>query len=457
MFRHRLFKQTFKPTNTMTKQTETQASAQAEIEDFKGIYQERLRAIVREGLLLMIEQEVTALCGESYRPSASVHRRAGNELVTIQTTSGKERISKLRVREMLPSGLEREVKLKSYSEVKRRKGMFDEVLEAICHGASGNGVSKMLGVSASTVCESWKTRSKELLDEFRGRDLSEIDVVAMMVDGVFPGKDSCVVVALAIDIHGDKHLLDFEEGSSENAEVVKGLFARLHARGLKAGSARRLLLVRDGSDAIAKAVRHFWPDAVQQECLVHIERGLCGKISWKYHHEVVKRVNRLRGVEGAEAGKEAFDELVEFIKSKNLAAAESLESRKDGILSFHRLNVPATLNVTFLSTNHIENVMRNSRGMIGKVCRWNAQTDQLTRWMGVALLRAQEGFRRVRGHKEMGALAAALERSGSAALSLRSSPATPARSSAGEHNELAGEIGFSYQISISQPAEILTI
>ena len=430
---------------------------QAGIEDFNGIFQERLRGIVRDGLLLMFEQEVTSLCGEPYRPTESAYRRAGSERVTIQTTSGKELISKRRVREMLPNGLEREVKLKSYSEVKRRKGMFDEVLESICHGASGNGVGKLLGVSASTVCEGWKARSKELLDEFRGRDLSEVEVVALMVDGIFPGKDRCVVVALAIDIHGHKHLLDFEEGSSESAEVVKGLFARLHARGLQAGVARRLLLVRDGSEAIAKAVRHFWPDAVQQECLVHVERGLCGKLSWKHQGEVVKRMNRLRGVEGAEAGEEAFEELLEFVRDKNLAAAESLESRKDGILAFHRLNVPATLNVTFLSTNHIENVMRNSRGTIGRVCRWNDKTDQLSRWMGVALLRAQEGFKRVRGHQELSALAAALQRAGSAASSLRSSVAPPARSSAKEHSELVGAISFSYQIFISQPAEILTI
>lgn len=447
----------FKSTNTMTKQTGMQGSAQAGIEDFNGIFQERLRGIVRDGLLAMFEQEVTSLCGEAYRPTASVHRRAGSEMVTIQTTSGKELISKRRVREVLPSGLEREVRLKSYDEVKRRKGMFDEVLEAICHGASGNGVGKMLGVSASTVCEGWKARSKELLDEFRGRDLSEIDVVAMMVDGVFPGKDSCVVVALAIDSEGNKHLLDFEEGSSESAEVVKGLFARLHARGLQAGTVRRLLLIRDGSEAIAKAVRHFWPDAVQQECLVHVERGLCGKLSWKHQKEVVERMNRLRRVQGAEAGEEAFEELLEFVRGKNLAAAESLESRKDGILSFHRLNVPATLNVTFLSTNHIENVMRNSRGMIDKVCRWHPKTDQLARWMGVALLRAQEGFRRVRGHKELGDLATALGRAGSAASSLRSSSAPPARPSAEEHCELARETTFSYRMSISQPAEILTI
>ena len=60
--------------------------------------------------------------GETCRPTESAHRRAGTEMVTIQTTSGKERISKRRVREMLPNGQEREVRLNSYTEVKRRRG-----------------------------------------------------------------------------------------------------------------------------------------------------------------------------------------------------------------------------------------------------------------------------------------------------------------------------------------------
>jgi len=55
-----------------------------------------------------------------------------------------------------------------------------------------------------------------------------------------------------------------------------------------------------------------------------------------------------------------------------------------------------------------------------------------------------------------GDLAAALGRAGSAASSLRSSSAPPSRPSAGEHSELASESGFSYRMSISQPAEILT-
>jgi hypothetical protein len=74
----------FKSTNTMSKQTGMQAAAQAGIEDFNGIFQERLRGIVRDGLLAMFEQEVTSLCGETYRPSESLHRRAGSDPVTIQ-------------------------------------------------------------------------------------------------------------------------------------------------------------------------------------------------------------------------------------------------------------------------------------------------------------------------------------------------------------------------------------
>jgi hypothetical protein len=102
--------------------------------------------------------------------------------------------------------------------------------------------------------------------------------------------------------------------------------------------------------------------------------------------------------------------VLKYVKERNFAAFEALSARRDVILAFHRLNVPATLNVTFLSTNHIENVMGNARGTIGRVCRWHDDTNQVARWMAVALLRAQSGFRRVRGHEQLAELAAALVR-----------------------------------------------
>ena len=386
------------------------APVQAGIEDFKGIFQERLRAVVREGLLSLIAQEVTELCGAIHRPDSGIYRRGGSEEVTIRTMAGKERILKQRVRALAEDGMEREVRLNTYAEIRRSKGMFDEILEGMTHGASSAGVGRMTGTSKGTVAKAWKVRSNELLTAFRARDLTGIDVLAIYLDGVFLGNERCVVVAMAIDVNGFKHLLDFEEGSSESAAVVNGLLAKITARGLVVGRGRRVLVLRDGSAAIAKGVGEFWPDAVQQECLVHVERVVCAKLSHKHKRGFVEQMNILRGVQGAEAGEEAFDGVLKYVKERNFAAYEALSARRDAILAFHRLDVPSTLNVTFLSTNHIENVMGNARGTIGRVCSWRDDTNQVARWMAVALLRAQSGFRRVRGHEQLKDLADALKR-----------------------------------------------
>jgi hypothetical protein len=50
-------------------------------------------------------------------------------------------------------------------------------------------------------------------------------------------------------------------------------------------------------------------------------------------------------------------------------AALVLRRRKAGLLTFHRLDVPSTLNITFLSTNLIENVLRYWREATGNIKR----------------------------------------------------------------------------------------
>lgn len=101
VFQHRLFlNKRLKPTNTMKRNKGVKAPVQAGIEDFKGVFQDRIRAMVRQGILDIMAQEVTDLCGEIHRPDAGIYRRAGTEPVTIRTSSGKERIAKRRVRAM---------------------------------------------------------------------------------------------------------------------------------------------------------------------------------------------------------------------------------------------------------------------------------------------------------------------------------------------------------------------
>ena len=69
------------------------------------------------------------------------------------------------------------------------------------------------------------------LAELLSRDLSGLDLVALMIDGVHFA-ESCCVVALGIGIDGVKHPLALVEGSTENATLVTGLLVDLRERGL---------------------------------------------------------------------------------------------------------------------------------------------------------------------------------------------------------------------------------
>jgi transposase-like protein len=64
---------------------------------------------------------------------------------------------------------------------------------------------------------------------------------------------------------------------------------------------RRLLAVLDGSAALKKAVRKFFPDAEIQRCLVHKERNIRARLSKRDWGELARHFKRLRQVQGAEA------------------------------------------------------------------------------------------------------------------------------------------------------------
>jgi hypothetical protein len=74
------------------------------------------------------------------------------------------------------------------------------------------------------------------------------------------------------------------------------------------------------------------------------------------------------------------------------------------------LNVPLTLNVSLLSTNLIENAIHNYRRQTRRVTRWNPASNQVDRWSATALLWVERGFRKIKGHEDLGALILALKR-----------------------------------------------
>ena len=396
--------------------------AQASESEAVDLLQQTLRQSVRLALYDAMEQEVNLLCGAKHKPSESEYKRVGSEHGSVYLDGEKEAIKRPRVRTS-----EGEVQLEVYQAASSQRNLFKEVVSYMEQGLSQRGAARVnsKSLSKSAASRMWYEKSVEQLAYLRSRSLTELNILALMIDGVRLADGVWIVVAMGIDTDGEKIMLDFEEGSSESAAVVSDLIQRLKERGVSSTEERALLVVRDGSAAIKKAVKEHWPNAIQQECIIHMHRHTRDKLRTRDRAEFDRLCKILRDAEGREAGEEAFEDLMDFVSGRNAAAALALRARKEDLTAFHRLNMPSTLNVTFLNTNCIENAFRNWREATGNVKRWSLKSDMVSRWAASGMLWAESGFNKIRHAKDLGALAVGLSASVTPS-SLRSEDSTPA-------------------------------
>lgn len=364
----------------------------------------------RRALMSLMAREVELLCGESYCPKPdAVYRRAGSGSGRAYFEGQAERIKRPRVREETADGRERESELISYELGRSRAHLSGQIMQMMEGGMSLRGIERMdkRGFSASTAQKILVEESARNVQRLRERDLSEQEFIGLMIDGVFLTREVVVLVAIGFCSDGRKVVLDFVRGSTENYELSRDLLSRLVKRGF-ASATERLLAVMDGAEGIIKAIREFFPTVELQRCWVHKERNLHTYLSRKDHAECSHLMDRVRKAQGARDGEEAYAELKSFLEKRNQGAAQSLQEGGEELLTFHRLNVPSTLNISFLSTNLIENVMLNYRRTTDRVTKWSGKEDQVDRWSAMALLQAEEGFRKIRHHRDLPKLIAAL-------------------------------------------------
>lgn len=390
---------------------QTPSAAQAVSAENRESFMTLLRDSLRATAERMLEDEVNALCGESHRPEVGAqYRRAGSESGTCYAEGRRETILRPRVRKQVGDGTEREHVLASYRAIREPGNNAAAVVTALRAGMSTRSQAwANEGVMSKTAASRhWIAATAAKIAELRERDLSKTAFFGIMLDGVFMGDDAVVVVALGLTCTGEKMVLDFEVGSSENAVVSTALTARLQRRGFGPLPGYRLFAVLDGAEALKSAVLAIWPTACIQRCLVHKERNLYSYLRKGDHAEAARLWQRLRLAQGEVAGREALAQLRTFLLPLNAAATASLDEAGEALITLHKLNVPATLNGTLLSTNAIENVMRNYRGQTARVARWRLETNQLSRWTATALLHVELGFHRLKGHADLPQLVAAL-------------------------------------------------
>jgi putative transposase len=371
-----------------------------------GMAQQGVGNLMREaGLVLMglvMEEEVRQLAGERYQPQADRPvQRWGKEAGYCVVDGQKVPIERSRLR----TKDNREQRLGSYEMFQRNTPREQAVWEKMMRGLTTRNYGpvvrdfqKAYGIEKSAVSDNFIEASREKLKELMERPLGDLQLCAVLIDGT-PFHDRQMIVAMGINVDGQKTVLGLREGASENATVVSELLEDLTRRGLDFSVPR--LYVLDGGKALAAAVRRHAGDAgLIQRCQVHKRRNVIDHLPEEHKAAVKKKLqNAYLMMEYADA-KRALERLHRELLDINPSAARSLEEGLEETLTVHRLRVTPRLRRTLSSTNVIESAFSIVETVCRNVKRWRPG-DQIERWVGSGLLVAERQFRKVTGHREI--------------------------------------------------------
>jgi len=363
----------------------------------------------------MMDADVAALVGPKGRHLTDrVAVRHGSQDGSV--TLGGRRIAVRRPRVRAADGAG-EVAVASYELFSATEVLGRMALERMLAGLStrryGHGLEPVGGqvevraasTSRSAVSRRFVVATEHALADLMAADLSGLDLVAVMVDGVGFAGHLCVV-ALGIGIGGIKHPLALVEGSTENATLVRDLLVGLRERNLDV--TRPILAVLDGSKALSRAVRDVFDKPVIQRCQEHKIRNVRGRLPDKLRSLVRRRMREAYHAETALAAEAKLTALAKELDKTHPGAAASLREGLQETLTVLRLGVPPTLARTLRSTNPIESMISICRNHCTNVKRWR-DGQMALRWCAAGMVEATTQFRRVNGHIHLPKLRAALE------------------------------------------------
>jgi transposase-like protein len=261
-------------------------------------------------------------------------------------------------------------------------------------------------ISKSAVSRRFVAMTEHALTDLLAADLSGLDLVAIMIDGVHFADHLCVV-ALGIGIDGTKYPLAVVEGSTENTTLVRGLLVGLRDRGLDV--TRPTLAVLDGAKALSAAVREVFDQPVIGRCQLHKLRNVQDHLPQKMRGPVGRRMRAAYHADSALQAQAQLEALAAELDKTHPGAAGSLREGLAETLTVLRLGVPPTLARTLRSTNAVESMISICRNHSRNVKRWR-DGQMALRWCAAGLVEASTQFRRVNGHLHLPALRSALER-----------------------------------------------
>jgi putative transposase len=250
------------------------------------------------------------------------------------------------------------------------RGLSMRDVESLCEKA---GLGKLSKSTASRIC----SELKERFEQFRRRDLYDVQLAALFLDAVFlsvrpDGPKEGVLVAWGFTERGVRVLLSVMLGMRESHEGWLALGRDLIARGLGAP----MLIVADGAPGLIKAVEQCWPASDRQHCAVHRVRNLLAKLPERKRERVRQAYWRaLDEAINERDGRQRLQVLVDELDGYT-AAAKCLADDLDALVVHP--GYPTRHRRRWRSTNLLERSLGEVKRRTKVIGRFPGETSYLT-------------------------------------------------------------------------------
>lgn len=367
----------------------------------------------RQVLGAMMEHDRTALCGPKWKPRPEREAVRGGSTRSLVVLGGRK-IEMKRPRLRTLEGQEWE--LPSFRWAADEDPLDRRTMGAIASGVATRkyrrvldplpGDEREVSVSRSSVSRRFVAESAEVVATYLQRPLGELDLRAIAIDGIV-FRDHTILIALGVTSSGEKVILGVHEGTTENAGVVKALLRDLIERGL--GTERLILFLIDGSKALRSAITGlFGKLALIQRCQVHKERNVLEHLPEELRAGTRRAMRDAYASTNPALALKQLERLANSLERDHPGAAASLSEGLAETLTLTTLGVTGALYRCLRSTNLIESLNGQVAHFTHNVRRWR-DGEMIVRWVATAVREAEKNFRRLKGHKDMPRLVAALD------------------------------------------------
>jgi hypothetical protein len=217
------------------------------------------------------------------------------------------------------------------------------------------------GLTKSAVSRRFVALSAARMAAWMSSDFSDLDLLAIQIDGLHIKQELVMVAAVGIDAQGIKHPLAVREAATENAAVVQALLDNLIERGLDPTVCR--LFIIDGAKALKKAIRATSGRHTPiQRCQIHKACNILERLPKALHASVREGLRQAWELDDAEKAKTLLLNIARCLEQEVPGVAGSLVEGLDEILTVTRLGLPQELRRSLACTNIIENMMARSAG-----------------------------------------------------------------------------------------------